>query len=87
VRTPWILVLRHLRAHWLRSGLTVTALLFALFLFCFVTSVVTTLDRAVTSAASPRLMVQSAVSLFVNLPLSYQAKVASVPGVEETSKM
>ena len=34
--TPWRLVTRHLTAHWVRSGLTVVAMIFALFLFCFV---------------------------------------------------
>jgi putative ABC transport system permease protein len=87
VSTPWFLVRKHLADHWVRSGLTMAALSLALFLFCFVTSIVTTLDRAISSAAANRLVVQSAVSLFVDLPLDYQPKINAVPGVEDTSKM
>lgn len=86
MRTPWRLVVRHVRTHWLRSGLTVAAMVLALFLFCFVISVVTTLRGAVAEASGNRLIVQSAVSLFVNLPLSYQPKVAGVPGVADVTK-
>lgn len=85
--TPWSLVPRHLRQHWLRSLLTVVALTFALFLFCFVRSIVTSLDQAVTEAAGNRLIVQSAVSLYVDLPVGYQGKIEGVPGVADVSKM
>lgn len=84
-RTPWRLVTRQLRAHWLRSGLTFGSLALALFLFSFVVSIVTTLDAAVNSAAKNRLIVQSAVSLYVNLPLEYREKIAQVPGVQQVS--
>lgn len=84
--TPWKLVPRNLTAHWVRSGLTVLSVGIALMLLCVLNTVVTTLDRAVNEAATNRLVVQSAVSLFVNLPLDYQAKIESVPGVRATTK-
>lgn len=87
MRTPLKLVWRHLREHWARSLITIAALSLAFFLLCFVRSVVTSLDAAVSTAAADRLIVQSAVSLFVNLPLDYQSKIESVPGVDEVSKM
>ena len=86
MRTPWILARRHLRAHWARTGLTVAALVVALYLFCFLVSLVTTLHDSVKSAATNRVIVQSAVSLFVALPIDYQAKIESVPGVASTTK-
>ncbi len=85
--TPWILVRKNLASHWFRSGLTIAATTLAMLLFCIVTSIVTTLDKAISSAAANRLVVQSEVSLFVDLPLDYQAKIAAVPGVEAVSKM
>ncbi|MCB9896812.1 MAG: ABC transporter permease [Planctomycetes bacterium] len=85
MRTPWSLVPRHLRTHWVRSGLTVAALVLALFLFCTVRSVVTTLDSAVTSAANNRLFVQSAVSLYVDMPVDYRDKIAQVDGVQSVT--
>jgi putative ABC transport system permease protein len=86
MKTPWILARRQLRAHWLRTGLTIAALVVALFLFCFLISTVTTLHTAVSQSATDRVIVQSAVSLFVALPIDYQPKIDQVPGVESSSK-
>lgn len=85
-RTPWRLVWKHLRVHWMRSLLTLGAMLLAVVSFCSLISVVTTVNAAVTGAATNRVVVQSAVSLFVNLPRDYQPKIAGVPGVEQVSK-
>lgn len=85
--TPWSLVRKHLLEHWARTLLTIAAIALAMFLFSFVRSIVTTLDNAITAAANDRLVVQSAVSLFVDLPLDYQQKVEGVPGVGQVSKM
>lgn len=87
MRTPWVLVRKQLLDHWLRSLLTVLAIALAMFLFSFVRSIVTTLDNAVNAAADNRLVVQSAVSLFVDLPLDYQSKIVNVPGVAQVTKM
>lgn len=80
-RTPWSLVRRHLLAHKLRTGLTIASVAAAVFLFCFLASVVDALRQAVVHAASDRVMVQSRVSLFVDMPQEYQQKIARVPGV------
>ncbi|TAH37129.1 MAG: ABC transporter permease [Planctomycetota bacterium] len=85
-RTPWRLAVRHLRRHWVRSGLTIGAMMVALFLLCCLVSIVTTLNAAVKQAASNRLVVQSAVSLFVDLPRDYQPKIAQIPGVGLVTK-
>ncbi len=86
MKAPWILVGRHLRAHWLRTGLTVTSLVFTLFLFCFLVSIVTTLQDVVKQSATNRLFVQSAVSLFQDIPLDYQSKIDQVPGTDRVTK-
>jgi putative ABC transport system permease protein len=86
LKTPWVLARRHLRTHWARTGLTVAALVVALYLFCFLVSLVTTLHDSVKSAATNRVIVQSAVSLFVALPIDYQAKIEQVPGVAAITK-
>ena len=86
MKLPLRLALRHLLAGWVRNGLTVMALSIALFLFCFLISVVRSLDLAIDAAASNRLVTQSAVSLFIDLPLSYQGKIESIDGVEGTTK-
>lgn len=80
------LVFRNLMRHPVRSALTVASLAVALFLLCTLRSLVTTLESGVEAASSSRMVVQSAVSLFVDLPLSYQNKIRSTPGVAEAAK-
>ena len=58
----------------------------AFFLFCFLLSLVTTLDSYVEGSSANRLVTQSAVSLFVDLPRDYEHKIRSVPGVSEVTK-
>jgi putative ABC transport system permease protein len=70
----------------MRSLLTIGAVAVALFLLCVLTTLVTALEAGVEAASASRLMVQSAVSLFVGLPVSYQEKIANIQGVEGISK-
>lgn len=80
------LILRNLTRRPLRSLLTVGSLVVALFLLCTLLSIVTTLESGIKNLRSNRLVMQSAVSLFVNLPLAYQEKVEAVDGVARTCK-
>jgi len=83
---PLRLVLANLRSHPLRSLLTLASIAVAIFLLCTLRSLLVTLDAGVDAASSRRLIVQSAVSLFVDLPLSYQSKIESVEGIETVCK-
>lgn len=83
---PWALVFHNLKGHPLRSLLTLGSVAIATLLLCFLRTVVVGLDAGVSAAASNRLVVQSAVSLFVSLPQSYQARIAQVPGVADACK-
>lgn len=80
------IVLRNLLAHPLRNFLTAGAVFFAVMLLTFLQAIVSTLDAGVRSASTQRLWVQSAVSLMVDLPLSYEQKIAAVEGVEWACK-
>jgi putative ABC transport system permease protein len=80
------LVLQNLLRHPLRSLLTVGAVFIGVFLLCLLASVVKALNAGVDAASSVRLMVQSSVSLFVALPISYQQRIAAVDGVESVVK-
>ncbi len=80
------LIWRNLLAHKLRSILTVLSVMVAVFLLLMLRSLVTTLESNVATFSSKRLWVQSAVSLFVDFPQSYQPKVESVEGVVRTCK-
>lgn len=80
------LSLKNLVKHPLRLVLTGGALAVAIFLLCVLRSLVVALDVGVRNAKSNRLIVQSAVSLFVNLPEAYEEKLRAVPGVAEVTK-
>ncbi len=83
---PLRLVFKNLFRHPVRSALTAASLTVAFFLLCTLQSLVVTLDAGVEDAKSDRLVVQSAVSLYVILPESYDAKIRSVEGVEGTCR-
>ncbi len=83
---PWKLLFRNLLGHKVRSLLTIGAVMVAVFLVCVLQAVTSGLSRTLDASAANRLLVQSAVSLFVDLPLGYQQKMASVPGVEAICK-
>lgn len=84
---PLQLVRRHLAADWLRTILTAGAMAIAVFLFCFLVSIVTTLRAATRDSAGNRLIVESSVSFLVALPAEYRARIASVPGVEHVTTL
>jgi putative ABC transport system permease protein len=80
------LVWRNLLRRPLRSLLTIGSLTIAIFLICGLRTLITTLEAGAAHADPRRLDVMSASGLFVELPLSYQAKIERVPGVEMTTK-
>ncbi len=80
------LILRNLFAHKLRLFLTFGAVVLGVLLICISEAVVTSLSASVDQASSRRLWVQSAVSLYVSLPLSYQGKIESLEGVDNVCK-
>lgn len=82
-RIPLRLVFKNLLRHPVRSLLTVGSLTVALFLLCMLRSLVVSLDAGVRGSRSDRIIVQSAVSLFVQLPESYDGKVRATDGVQE----
>ena len=83
---PLKLVWRNLLRRPMRSLLTVASLAVAIFLVCGLRSIITTIRSAADSADPRRLAVMSASGLFVELPMSYQATMDAVPGVEMSTK-
>lgn len=84
---PWLLLARNVFAHPVRSTLTLGSIVVAVFLVCFLRAMIGALEAGVEASSQKRLIVQSAVSLFVNLPTSYQTKIESVRGVASSCKM
>jgi len=83
---PWKLLVRNVLGHPVRSLLTIGAVMVAVFLVCILQAVTSGLSRSLDASSANRLLVQSAVSLFVNLPLSYQQKLTAVDGVDAICK-
>jgi len=81
------LVRRYAVSHPVRALLTIGAVAVAMFLFCFLRSIVTSLDAAVNESASNRIITSSAVSLFQSLPVSYQESIDGIDGVESVGKL
>ncbi len=83
---PWQLVVKNVLRHPLRSLLTIGSLAVAVFLLATLHSVLRALDATIEAAGDDRVITQSSVSLFVNLPVSYQPKIAAIDGVQSICK-
>lgn len=83
---PLRLLWRNLLGHKVRSLLTVGSVAVAVLLISFLDAFARGFTAGVDLAAQNRLTVMSQVSLFVNLPLAYEQKIAQVPGVANTCK-
>jgi putative ABC transport system permease protein len=80
------LVWRNLMRRKLRTLLTVGSLIVAMFLLCALRTMITTIQVGSSIASDRRLWVQSAVSLFVDLPLAYEPKIENVANVDKAIK-
>lgn len=76
-------ILRHLRRNWVRTTSTVLAMSICIFLFCTLRTVIEAVNWSLRSASASRLVARHSVSLAFNLPLSYEARIAAVPGVKQ----
>jgi putative ABC transport system permease protein len=78
-------ILKHLRKNWIRTGSTVLAMAVCIFLFCTLRSVLAAVDSLLEGRSANRLVTRHAVSLVFNLPLSYENRIAAVPGVKRVA--
>ncbi len=81
------LILKHLRRNWIRSLMTVLAMVVCIFLFCTLQTFVQAVTANLRSANGARLVTRHAVSLVFNLPVSYEERIAAVPGVLRVAKV
>ena len=79
------LVLKHLRKNWIRTLSTVLAMAVCIFLICTLQTVVDAVNYGLHLGNASRLVTRHYVSLVFNLPNSYKAKIAAIPGVENTT--
>ncbi len=78
-------LLKHLRRNWIRTLSTVAAMAVCIFLFCTLQSILAEVNGLIESTSASRLVTRHAVSLVFDLPLSYGARIQSVPGVERVA--
>lgn len=79
------LIYKNLFRHKLRSFLTILGIAVAIFMYGFVSTVVTAWSYGVDAAAADRLVTRHAVSFIFPLPYSYRDQIAQVPGVSKVS--
>jgi putative ABC transport system permease protein len=78
-------ILKHLRRNWVRTTSTVMAMAVCIFLFCTLQTFLKAVTWNLQSAKNGRLVVQDHISLIYNVPLSYEARIAAIPGVKRVS--
>ncbi|MEW5797808.1 MAG: FtsX-like permease family protein [Bacteroidota bacterium] len=79
------LIYKNLFRHKLRSFLTILGIAVAVFMFGFVSTVVTAWSYGVDAASADRLITRHAVSFIFPLPYSYRDQIAGIPGVSKVS--
>src|SRR5262245_26106423 len=75
------LILRNVWRSKLRTSLTVLSTSVALFLFCMLRTIVTSLDASVEVADEARLVVRRSTSLIFPLPLAYTERLRQMDGI------
>jgi putative ABC transport system permease protein len=76
------LVLKHLRKNWIRTLSTVLAMAVCIFLICTLQTVVDAVNYGLNTGNAARLITRHYVSLVFNIPNSYKARIAAIPGVQ-----
>src|SRR5262245_55347879 len=78
-------VLKHLRKNWVRTLSTILAMGLCIFLFCTLQSVLYAVNSLLEGSSGTRLVTRHAVSLVFGLPLSYENRIAGLPGVKRVA--
>lgn len=78
----FILIASNLKRHKVRTTLTVLTIFIAFLLFGYLSAIAKAFDAGVTLAGQKRIIVRHKVSIIQLLPISYQQRIARIPGVE-----
>jgi putative ABC transport system permease protein len=76
---------RNTLRHPLRSSLTIVGMALAVLAFCLLRTLVAAWYSGVAASSPVRLITRNAISLVFTLPLSYQPKIAAIPGIVNVS--
>jgi putative ABC transport system permease protein len=79
-------ILKHLRKNWIRTTSTVLAMALCIFLISALQTLLNAFYGSIENASTERLVTRNRVSLVFTLPLAYEARIASLPGVKRVAK-
>jgi len=79
-------ILKHLRKNWIRTFSTIVAMALCIFLIGTLQTLLNAFYGGVDRSASERLVTRHRVSLVFAMPLAYEPRVASIPGVKRVAK-
>ena len=79
------LIIKNSLRHKLRTSLTIIGIAIAVIAFGILRTVVTAWNAGVEATSANRLVTRQAVSFIFPLPLAYQSKIESIPGVTEVA--
>lgn len=80
-------MLKHLRRNWVRTSTTVLGIAACVFLFCVLRTVLRAVDVGLQTGSASRLVTRHAVGLTQELPVTYGARIKTVPGVARAAAM
>jgi len=78
-------ILKHLKRNWIRTTSTVLAMAVCIFLFCTLQTLIAAVTWNLKSSGASRLNTRHNVSLVFNMPNSYEARIAALPGVKRVA--
>jgi putative ABC transport system permease protein len=79
-------ILKHLRKNWIRTLSTMLAMALCIFLIGSLQTLLKAFYGGLENASTERLVTRNRVSLVFPLPLSYESRIAGVPGVRRVTK-
>jgi putative ABC transport system permease protein len=79
-------ILKHLRKNWIRTLSTILAMALCIFLIAALQTLLTAFYGNLDNASTERLVTRNRVSLVFSLPLAYESRIASIPGVRRVAK-
>src|SRR3954468_5233043 len=79
-------ILKHLRKNWLRTASTILAMALCIFLISALQTLLHAFYGGLDNASTERLVTRNRVSLVFPLPVAYEPRLASVPGVKRVAK-
>jgi putative ABC transport system permease protein len=79
-------IIKHLRKNWIRTASTILAMALCIFLIGTLQTLLAAFYGGLDRASTERLVTRNRVSLVFPLPLSYEARLAAMPGIKRVAR-